>query len=87
MVAKHAGNPGKAALVWGFGFRNKSLENIESVRVEEVSPARVAFVRVFDESPKLVERGREPRVLYQPTMFSPQAKQAFQRMIDKINEG
>jgi hypothetical protein len=123
MVGKRAGNPREAALIWTFGFRNKSLKNIESVRVEEVSPTDVAIVRVLDESPKLIdrgwigtaepqvatretqpwlysqgmsvfvfrftvkERGQEPQVLYQPTVFSPEAKQAFRRMIEKIQEG
>jgi hypothetical protein len=123
MVVKPRENPGQAALAWSFGFRAKSLKNLESVRIEEVSPTATAIVRVMDAAPRLSgrdwvgwseqevasagnhpwlyadgssvfvfrftikERGKEPRVYYQPTSFSTAVKKQFQAMIDKINQG
>jgi hypothetical protein len=49
-------DPRKATLAWTFGFTNKSMKVVESVRVEEVSPATVAILKIDDPTPALRDR-------------------------------
>jgi hypothetical protein len=123
LVGVSDAHPNQASLIWAFGFTNKSLKNVQSVKVEEVSPSPTSILRVEDSAPvfrskywsgnsrpelataqnhpwlyaegpsifvfrfTIQERGQAPRVLYQPTIFSPAAKQQFRAQIEKLNRG
>ena len=52
LVSPSKEEPKRANLLWTFGFTNKGMKAVESVRVEEVSPTEVAITRVDDASPE-----------------------------------